>query len=99
MFPKPQYKKKKINREYKTNALEYCQYCGRTDLVIQRHHIIKRSQGGRNEEKQRIDLCIICHVKADQKAIGFKPADLYWKKWQDKKRRKILSSLIGEDSI
>ena len=90
MISKPTYKRKKKSKEFKTNALGYCQYCGKTGGMISRHHIIRRSQGGTDSEKNRIDLCDgypgCCHLKADQKANNYKSKDLYWKKWEDKKR-------------
>ena len=36
-----------------------CEYCGKK--AIDPHHIIYRSQGGSNEEKNLIALCRLCH--------------------------------------
>ena len=95
LFPKPEKKKKKkVNREYKEKALPYCQVCGKTG-GIQRHHIIKRSQGGTNNPKHRIDLCVFCHRKADNKEEGYRPKDLYWYKWLDKKRTREIAKLLS----
>jgi len=92
------YKKKKISNKFKGNALPYCQYCGITGVYIERHHIIKRSQGGKGDDRIRIDLCVTgpnnCHKRADNKEEGYKPKDLYWKKWEDKKRRRNLSDMF-----
>lgn len=99
MFPKPVYKKVKINREFKTKAKCYCQKCGRTDAPIGRHHIKKRSQGGTNNPKNQIDLCeglpYTCHRKADAYEEGYKAKDLYWAKWVDKKRQKGIARLLS----
>ena len=56
---------------------------------MNRHHIIKRSQGGDDSPENRIDLCILCHPKADQKQDGYKPEDLH------RARRRIGSGESG----
>lgn len=96
LFPKPtKINRSKTKSEFKGNSLPYCQACGVTGTGIERHHIKKRSQGGDNSLKNRIDLCKQCHIKADSKVNGYEPKNLYWYKWKDKKRireiRKILS--------
>ncbi len=95
---KVKYKKKKKNIEFKEPCLSYCQHCGRTGVPIERHHIKRRSQGGTNNPKNRIDLCANypnnCHDKAGARLPGYKPRDLYWKKWEDKKRRRDISNIL-----
>ncbi len=94
LFEKPKHKRKKKNREFSTSALTYCQYCGRTDMPIQRHHIVYRSQGGMGSDKNRIDLCPFCNTRAHSKDKGYQAKDLYFKAYLDRKRRKRIQQLL-----
>ncbi len=69
MFPKPQHKKKRKQRHFKTPAKDYCQYCGSTYMIDPPHHIIPKQMGGTNRpevhsEDNAITLCRRCHDRA-----------------------------------
>ena len=82
-FPKPTHKKKP-RPDFKTKANFCCQYCGST-YMIERHHIEPKGMGGsRSEEvhseENRIDLCVVCHEKAQAYKPGYLPDELRIKK-------------------
>ena len=95
--PKPKFRKKKKRKGFEGNASKWCQYCGMTGVMISRHHIIKRSQGGPDTPENRIDLCDgpgskQCHLYADQKREGYKPEDLRKKKAEAERWTELLTS-------
>lgn len=97
MFPKPQKKKKKTRPGFDTPANIYCQYCGST-YGVERHHITAKGIGGSwdpkiHSEENRIDLCFICHDRAQQYKEGYKPKDLMQKKDADEKRRRLFEQI------
>ena len=55
------YRKKVLIPEYEDRM--YCEVCGRTG-ALGFHHIVFRSQGGKNELNNIILLCHKCHEKA-----------------------------------
>ena len=42
--------------------LAFCAACGSTD-DLQHHHLITRSEGGSDGERNLITLCFACHLK------------------------------------
>ena len=56
------YKNKKAKQMYEKIVEEqrYCQLCGSTNW-LEIHHIMYRSQGGNNDERNLIRLCKKCH--------------------------------------
>ena len=55
----------------------YCPVCGRTDLPMENHHVIHRSQGG--EDGPTIPLCKQCHADHhDRGIIDFEYSDDRW---------------------
>jgi 5-methylcytosine-specific restriction endonuclease McrA len=97
-FPKPTHKKKK-RPGFTRPAGCYCQYCGST-YMIERHHITPKGMGGTwnpeiHSEANRIDLCAICHGKAQTYKPGYLIADLLNKKAEDENRQKTYGALVG----
>lgn len=80
LLPKPE--RKRLGQEqYKKQRQEIferygwrCACCGRI-LPLHRDHIIKRSQGGGDEDKNAQPLCSRCHDEKDNKA---RSKSKYW---------------------
>lgn len=39
----------------------FCEFCGRTDQAIHRHHLKTKGSGG--SDRNTIDLCVTCHTR------------------------------------
>jgi 5-methylcytosine-specific restriction endonuclease McrA len=69
-IPKPAPRKRKKRTGFSSPPKPYCEACGRTDLPIERHHVIFRSRGGKDVEENRMDLCILCHKEAHGERVS-----------------------------
>ena len=49
--------------------LKFCAACGSTD-DLQHHHLVTRSEGGGNDERNLITLCYPCHAKLHERRIN-----------------------------
>lgn len=102
-IPKPGKKVKKKRPGFKGKASPYCQVCGTNaggGVRIERHHIVKRSQGGTDAPQNRIDLCagpgsLHCHLKAHQGQIGFAVDELRAKKQEAEAREERIGKVFG----
>ena len=70
---------------------KYCLLCGKWGVPIERHHIKSRGSGGGDEENNLIDLCTICHGKAQRYEIS--PEELKEAKRKDKELKEWISRM------
>jgi hypothetical protein len=64
----------------------HCAACGATDN-LQYHHLMPRSMGGSDDERNLITLCGECHAKAHEVRANWRMSELTRKALQAKKAR------------